>query len=68
MMVMMIIKMMMMMMMVMWASTPKQCLKNIPRFIIHLILRTPGLLIPLLVKVVPKIWLNCEVVVGSHLP
>ena len=66
MMVLMIIKMTKMML----ASTllPKQCLVSIHRFIIDLILRTPGLLIPLLVKVVPEIWLDCELVVGSHLP
>ena len=69
-MVMMIIKMTKMIILIMLASTllPKQGIANILRFNIHLVLGTPGLLIPLLVKVVPKIWLNCELVVRSYLP
>ena len=37
-------------------------------FIIDLVLRAPRLLIPVLVKVVPVIWFNCELVVRSPLP
>ena len=33
---------------------------------LHLIERTPGLFVPLLVKVVPVVWLDCVFVVRSH--
>ena len=33
---------------------------------LYLIERTPGLLVPLLIEVVPVVWLDCVLVVRSH--